>query len=111
MLLVGYPRIFPQGVACPDLPPQTPADVQVSADAFTALNAEMSAAADATDTYFVDLSAATAGHEICSDDPWINGVKNSPDKAIRLHPFRVEQNAVAQLVVRRLASIQPTKGS
>lgn len=110
VLLIGYPRILPDGMACRDLPPQTPADVQVAADALTSLNTVMSAAADATDTYFVDLSAATAGHEICTDEPWINGIRNSPDRAVALHPFRIEQDTAAQLVVRRLSSIPRTDG-
>ena len=47
-------------------------------------------------------SAASAGHDICADDPWINGQATDPNRALAFHPFAAEQKAVAQLVLDAL---------
>ena len=41
-----------------------------------------------------DIWTASAGHDICASDPWINGIKESSG-AIPFHPFAAEQKAVA----------------
>jgi hypothetical protein len=35
--------------------------------------------------------------------PWVNGVHTDPDRAAAMHPFAVEQRAVARMVVARLS--------
>lgn len=52
----------------------------------------------------LDLWAPSAGHDVCSKDPWINGVRTVPGRALALHPFAVEQRAVADLLARRIRS-------
>ena len=48
---------------------------------------------------YVDLFTASEGHDICSDDPWIAGVHGA-QRAMHLHPYPVEQQAVADLILR-----------
>jgi len=50
---------------------------------------------------YVDLWRVSAGHDICSADPWINGL--SGQGAAPFHPFAVEQAAVAQQVAAALS--------
>ena len=40
----------------------------------------MRGAAKRTGAEFVDLFAASDGHDICSDDPWVNGTKTEPGR-------------------------------
>ena len=51
---------------------------------------------------YVDVWAASKGHDICSADPWINGSVDNEKQAARYHPFAKEQAAVADLVVQAI---------
>ena len=64
-----------------------------------ALTEALRYAAKATGSTYVDVWAASQGHDICSDDPWINGAVNDQKRAAAYHPFAAEQIAVADLVV------------
>jgi len=55
-------------------------------------------AAAATGTTYVDVWGLSKGHDICSDDPWVNGAQDLKNKAPRYHPFLAEHEAVAKLV-------------
>ena len=49
------------------------------------------------------MAAASEGHDICSDDPWINGRrKDRRTKAAPYHPMPAEQAAVAELILALL---------
>ena len=49
-----------------------------------------------------DHLAASRGHDVCAGkDAWVNGIVPS-DEAAPLHPFAVEQKAVADLVLDAL---------
>ena len=67
-----------------------------------ALDAALQRAARRTSTTYVDMYAASEGHDICSDDPWVNGQKTIQGKALAYHPFAEEQRAVADLVLEKL---------
>lgn len=68
------------------------------------LNDSLRKAADAnSNVEYVDVWAASEGHDLCSDDPWIQGPVNDNRKALAYHPFAAEQQAVADLIVRQLA--------
>jgi lysophospholipase L1-like esterase len=101
VLLVGYPRIFPAHGTCPDLPfaaGDYPFALRVNKELDDALHA----AARRTGVGFVDVWRASIGHDICSDTPWINGATTVPGQAAAFHPFGVEQQAVARLVLGAL---------
>ena len=60
-------------------------------------------AAEATDQTYVDVWSASQGHDICSDDPWVNGAVTDQKRAARYHPFAEEQRAVARLVLDQVS--------
>ncbi|MFC6042652.1 SGNH/GDSL hydrolase family protein [Nocardioides hankookensis] len=101
ILVVGYPQIVPGSGTCEDLPlaaDDYPFARQVNEGLTQALQ---DAAAD-TQVEYVDVWGPSAGHDICSDVPWINGRVTSADRALAYHPLAVEQQAVAGLVVDAL---------
>ena len=52
-----------------------------------ALTEAVRKAASASGSTYVDVWKLSQGHDICSDDPWINGATNVQGKAPRYHPF------------------------
>ena len=60
-------------------------------------------AAARTGSVFVDLYAASKGHDVCAGkDAWVNGVRTDTSRAAALHPFAEEQRAAAGLIVHAL---------
>ncbi len=100
ILAVGYPRLLPDSGGCPDRLPLAKGDLDFVRGAYERLNETIQAAAEATDVEFVDVAAASEGHDICADEPWINGDrKDRRTKAAPYHPTPEEQAAVAQMVL------------
>ncbi|MBS45254.1 MAG: GDSL family lipase [Nocardioides sp.] len=98
VVVVGYPDLLPEQGSCPDLVPIADGDYPY-VDALTEeLSALLRTAADDRDLDFVDVHAASQGHDVCSDDPWVNGQETAEDGTIPFHPFASEQAAVAALV-------------
>ena len=105
VVLVGYPRLAPQSGTCPELP-VTEADLSRLDEAVRGLNSAVRDAARESDAVYLDLYRPSRGHDICADEPWINGIQTVQGEALALHPFAVEQQAVARLlepVVREAA--------
>jgi hypothetical protein len=48
------------------------------------------------------MSAASEGHDICADEPWIAGAPIAPPGATAWHPYAAEGQAVAALVLAEL---------
>ncbi len=101
VLLVGYPQLVPETGTCEDLPLAT-GDYPFARTVNRGLADAVEAAAEKADVEFVDLWAPSAGHDICAEDPWINGRTTSPAVALAYHPLAVEQRAVADLVLEQL---------
>lgn len=59
----------------------------------------VSDAATEADVEYVDVWTPSEGHDICSDDPWVNDVTDGPEGAYNLHPFPAHQAAVADLIL------------
>ena len=98
VVVVGYPRIVDADNTCDELP-LARGDYAYAERVNRALTEALRAAARATGTTYVDVWAASAGHDICSDDPWVNGSVSDQKRAAAYHPFPEEQAAVARLVV------------
>jgi lysophospholipase L1-like esterase len=101
IVLVGYPQLVPADGSC-DILPLTPDD----ADYFRGLMADLGAATEAAaaeaEVEYVDVLAASEGHDICAgEDAWVSGVVPT-GRAATMHPFAEEQRAVADLVVEAL---------
>lgn len=104
IVVVGYPAWAPPGRPedC-DAFPLAAGDYAFARRANEILVRTLEEAAAAADVGYVDTWAASQGHHMCSDDPWIAGLERT-DKAAQLHPFPAEQRAVADLVVELLTS-------
>ena len=98
VLVVGYPQIISADSRCAQLP-LAAGDYAYGEKVNLAMTEALRSAAKATGSTYVDLWAASQGHDICSDDPWINGAVTDQKRAAAYHPFAAEQVAVADLVV------------
>ncbi len=99
ILLVGYPQLLPDEGTCRAKLPLAVGDY----DYVRTLNLRL---ADAVrnggvkaGAEFVDLVEASQGHDICSEEPWVAGIRGAPERAMGLHPYPAEQRAVADLVI------------
>jgi len=101
VVVVGYPQIVPAHGTCPSLLPLATGDYRFVRRINEGLAAALQQGARDAAAY-VDVFAASAGHDICSSHPWINGQQTDPNRALAFHPFAVEQKAVARLVLKKL---------
>ena len=103
VLLVGYPQIVDADHVCSKLP-LAKGDYAYAERVNRALTEAVEGAAKASGSTYVDVWAASQGHDVCSADPWVNGTVNDQKRAARFHPFAVEQEAVAGLVEQAASS-------
>jgi lysophospholipase L1-like esterase len=101
ILLVGYLRLAPADGRCPELP-FAAGDYATGIEVSRALNEALATAADRADVGFVDMYAASEGHDICADEPWVNGAQTLQDQALAYHPFAAGMEAVTDRIVERL---------
>jgi len=102
IMLVGYPRIAPSEGHCRKMPIAR-GDYRYAVQVSRALDRAIERTARRTHVEFVDVYRASRGHDVCSDDPWVNGKDTDLARALFYHPFANEQAAVAQLILDRLA--------
>lgn len=98
VLVVGYPQIVSAENVCERIP-LARGDYAYAEKVNLALTEALRTAARATGSTYVDVWTASRGHDICSDDPWVNGSVTDRSRAAAYHPFAAEQAAVAELVV------------
>ena len=101
VLLVGYLRLAPDRGTCVGLP-LAAGDYAEGRRISRALDTALKTAARRTGTTFVDMYAASRGHDICSRDPWVNGSVNDRQKALAYHPLASGMRADARAVVAAL---------
>lgn len=100
VLVVGYPQVVPPTAeGCDDLP-VTGEQIGLARLLNQELANAQQRAAEAAGVEFVDAFAATEGHALCSDEPWINGANF--DLAAPYHPLEAAQRAVALEIVELL---------
>ena len=98
VVVVGYPQFVPPSGTCAELPLAS-GDYPYVRGLIERLGRTLEAAAAAESTDYVDLAAASRGHDICAGaEAWVNGSQDSPGRAIVYHPFPEEQDAVAKLI-------------
>ena len=100
VVLVGYPRFFPDTGTCPDRVPMVPQMVPTVVSAFKRVDQLWRKAAAAAGADYVDTWRMSKGHDVCSDDPWVNGATPAPGRAAALHPFAAFHRAVAAAIVK-----------
>jgi lysophospholipase L1-like esterase len=99
--LVGYLRIISATRPCSEMP-LAAGDRPYLAGLELRLDGTLRRAAQAADAIFVDMRPASRGHEVCSDDPWINGRQTDQSRALAYHPFAEGEEAMAQALVKAL---------
>lgn len=102
VLVVGYPEVLPANAAsCAGRQPVTVGDVAYLHGILGRVNSMLAATSAANGATFVDTSAATKGHDVCSDDRWIEGaLPGSP--AVPFHPNATGERAMAGAVLKAL---------
>lgn len=101
VVLVGYPRIAPKNGSCHALLPTRPRALRVMDTIMAALNDAMRGAAERRHVGYVDVYAASAGHDVCSDHPWVNGSEPT-SRAEALSPLAAGQKAVAAMILKQV---------
>lgn len=101
VLLVGYPRLLSTRSTCGKLP-LAAGDYGYVERVNRALDENLRYAARRAGATYVDVWAASRGHDICADRPWVNGAQTDQQRAAAFHPFATEQQAVASLVAKAL---------
>lgn len=101
VVLVGYLRLVPDRGSCARLPLAT-GDYAEGRRISRVLDRALAQAARRADVRFVDMYDASRGHDICSDDPWVNGSTTDRDKALSYHPFESGMRADADEVLKTL---------
>lgn len=105
VLVVGYPQIIPADtLACGDELPLPAEALGLARVVNEQLAAMQQRAAETAGAEYVDVFAATEGHDLCSDEPWING--GDWDFAAPYHPLAAEQRAAALAVIETLQTPQ-----
>lgn len=100
IVVVGYPALFPESGTC-DLLPLARGDYPYARELVSRINDGLAAAADQAGVEYVDVWAATDGHDICATEPWIAGL--IPAQAgLEYHPYAREQAVVTDLLVAAL---------
>ncbi|MFA6576647.1 MAG: SGNH/GDSL hydrolase family protein [Nocardioides sp.] len=102
IVVVGYPELISADRRCPGRLPLAAGDHAYAAGINAALAETQKRAATRAGVTYIDVYAASRGHDICSDDPWVNGAVTSADTALAFHPLLAEQQAVANLVLTAL---------
>lgn len=99
VLVVGYPDLLPVRGSCPDRLALATGDYAFVNGVTRALSDALRQQAESRGLDFVDVATPSRGHDICSDDPWINGSTVGVDGTIPFHPFGVEQQAIATMIL------------
>lgn len=98
VVLVGYPQLVPERGTCAELP-LADGDYPYVRELGARLSRALEAAAAEESADYLDLVAASRGHDICAgDDAWVAGSQDVAGRAVLYHPFPEEQAAVAELI-------------
>lgn len=126
IVVVGYPQILPaepmgdcSGAVTDEDGQELPFEWRLTeqflpdaVELFNQLNAQLEAAATAAGATYVDTTPGFAGHEVCSDDPWFNGLILDGVEVSRLsfHPTGEGQAEDARALAAALADQQAPPG-
>lgn len=103
ILVVSYPHLLPATGYCRSRVPLAEGDYPYVRGINEAMSVAQRKAAESVDgAEYVDVTTASIGHDVCSDDPWVAGIDPVPTRAAAFHPFAVEQRAVAELILAQL---------
>jgi hypothetical protein len=113
LVVAGYPHLFASGPEAGCNPLISPKESAWIDNLVDRGNARIAAAvrvarASSANVFFVDVTANFAGHELCSDEPWLHGLKLSVHEGRNLvqgsyHPKPAGQAAYAAAFARFLS--------
>ncbi|GAA4819350.1 SGNH/GDSL hydrolase family protein [Nocardioides caeni] len=101
VVVVGYPRIVPSGRSC-DALPIAAADLAFAHGLNRRIVEAVRRGALRSGVDYVDMWAASRGHDACAIDPWIAGLQPT-GPGLPLHPYADHQEAVADELEALLA--------
>ena len=111
VIVATYPQVFPDRGTCELASAYAKGDLAYINSIVESLSEAMIAAARETGVVWVDVHAASSGHDVCSKEPWVNGFTQEETqdqtRATVLHPFPEEQAAVARLILDKLVLPEP----
>ena len=94
--VVGYPRLLPDHGTCPAVP-FAAGDYAWGRRIQRLLNDSLRGAAERSGTTYVDLYAASRGHDACTgDQAWVNGSQTLFILAAGFHPIQSGMRGMAQ---------------
>lgn len=100
--IVGYPRLFPQHGTCGAVP-FAAGDYRWADRVERAVNASLRSAAAAGGAGYVDLYAASRGHDVCAgSQAWVNGSEDRLGVAAAYHPLRAGMEGAARAIFQRV---------
>jgi lysophospholipase L1-like esterase len=111
ILIVGYPQLLPETGSCPRRLPLASGDYEYALRINQRLSNAVRDGGVSAGAEYIDLYAASKGHDICSDDPWVAGIRGDVYRAMGLHPYPAEQRAVAELILSVLSPGTSTTSS
>ena len=102
VVVVNYLHILPESGTCADVP-FAEGDYVWGTSVHQALNSSLRQASQTFGAEYVDMYAASQGHDACAPaaDRWVNGASISPE-AMNFHPFRAGMQAIAQKTFTQL---------
>lgn len=95
IVLVGYPTITPQSGDCDAMPKLEQLGLDAANLVLQSVNHAIRDTARSTGSSFLDVATISAGHELCSGDPWVSGKKSEKGTSVAYHPLAPEQRAIA----------------
>ncbi|VXB97082.1 SGNH/GDSL hydrolase family protein [Nocardioides sp. AX2bis] len=97
IVVVDYPQLLPAEGSC-EAGALAAGDYAYVREVNAELSRAVVAGAEAADADTIDVLGMSKGRDVCSEDPWVNGIQTDPERALAFHPFAVEQEAVAAAV-------------
>lgn len=105
IVFVGYPRLLADKKDCDSQVPLPAKALERVRKSGLDVNTTLKRVAKQADVDFLDMYAASVGHDVCSKDPWVNGQRTLSGQAFPFHPFPAYHVAVAE----RLAALLDAK--
>jgi lysophospholipase L1-like esterase len=95
VLVVGYPQVLPAEDGCRAVP-LPPGQLETAASVAQRLNDSLRGGAESAGATYVDLEAASEGHDVCAGaQAWINGPEMRLGVAAPFHPLLEGMRGVA----------------
>jgi hypothetical protein len=103
IVLVSYPEITPEVGSCRALPKMEHPALDAANRVLDEINREIQSVARGTGADFLDVAQLSAGHDLCSRDPWVVSKSEQGGQPL-YHPVAAEQRVVADALAELVRS-------